>query len=277
MAAKEIWIVGDGQHAHFVAPLAWLIEHAICSSFATATSAVTAFHESGKASDPAAVLLVQSRPGQISSRHVERLYAHMPLTRFVGLAGPWCEGEGRTGRPWPGVVRVPWRDWRWRLPRELDLSAAEQSTGVRLPRIATEADRLQQSMANLTGLRFVGNVELITTSRVTYGAWQPALQLLGVRAFCPSHRIAAESQADLQIIDGWDNVAMAAESADSASASTAPPRILLLHFPRPDDVTRAASLGIAAVLAQPMLLTDLAAALDGLVGRASSSACQPAA
>jgi hypothetical protein len=277
MAAKEIWIIGESQHSHFAAPLDWLQEHASCRIFPAIDSALIAILESVKSSDPDAVLLVQSRPGQISRRDVERLYAQMPLTRLIGLAGPWCEGEGRTGRPWPGVIRVPWRDWRWRLLRELGLGDEELSTAARLPRTATEADRLQQSIANLS-LRFAGNVELVTTSRANFVTWQAALQLFGVHSFwAPASSNATGSQAGLQIIDGWENVSPIAEPVDSASVSMAPVRVLLLHFPRPDDVSRAACLGIATVLAQPMLLADLAVALDGLFGRVGSTAYQPAA
>jgi hypothetical protein len=278
MAAREIWIVGDWPHEDFAPPLLWLRQHTACCFYATVNAAIAASRDRGKSSDPDAVLLVQSRPGQISRPQVERLYAHLPLTRLIGLAGPWCEGELRTGRPWPGVVRVPWRDWRWRLPRELGLNGTSRLLSDGLPRTATETDRLQQSVASLTGLRFIGNVKLVTPSRATFEAWSAALQRLGVRCLdLPAGSHAASSPTDLQIIDGWDNVARAAEPADSPSTSAAQSRILLLHFPRPDDIIRAASLGIAAVLAQPLLLADLAAALQGALRRSSIAPRESAA
>ena len=260
MSAKEIWIVGDWQHAHFAESLNWLPERAKCNFFSDVQSAIASSREEAKNSSPTAILLVQSRPGQISNHDVERLHALAPLARLVGLLGPWCEGELRTGRPWQGVSRVPWRDWRWRLARELGLGEKQSSTHVRHPRVATEADRLQQSISQLSHFgQFTGCAEVLTTSRITYDLWQIAFRLFGVRCCCPALDRNPTAVSDFQIIDGWENLPIRSSPAES------PPRVLALHFPRPDDLMRAAQVGLSGVLAQPLLLTDLAVALNSVL------------
>jgi hypothetical protein len=48
-------------------------------------------------------------------------------------------------------------------------------------------------------------------------------------------------------------------------------RILLLHFPRPEDVRRAVEAGFDAVLSQPLRLIELADAIGGLLPRKLAS------
>ena len=64
--------------------------------------------ESGYA--PAAVVVLQSRPGQFSTSNFDELRRACPLARIVRVLGPWMEGELRTGRPVPGTLRVYWHD-----------------------------------------------------------------------------------------------------------------------------------------------------------------------
>ena len=61
------------------------------------------------AEDDAAVdviVVAQARPGEFSHAQIERLRQAAPLARIVGLLGSWCEGEMRSGRPWPAAVRT---------------------------------------------------------------------------------------------------------------------------------------------------------------------------
>src|SRR5688500_4148457 len=126
MAEPSLWIVGDCRHADFSSAIEWTKAHARCVLFDAPTDALRDLPF-----EPDAILLAQSRPGQISHEDVERLHAAAPLARLIYLVGPWCEGELRSGQPCPGVVRVPWRAWQSRLPHELRIAR-------RLARTATE-------------------------------------------------------------------------------------------------------------------------------------------
>jgi len=64
---------------------------------------------------PELIVLAQAYPGQFSEAEVKRLWRLAPLGRVIGLLGSWCEGESRSGRPWPGGIRLYWHQWpaRW--------------------------------------------------------------------------------------------------------------------------------------------------------------------
>ncbi len=68
---------------------------------------------------PDLIVIAQAFPGQVTTEQVERLRRAAPLARVLGLLGSWCEGEARTGRPWPGVIRVYWHQWTPRCRSEL--------------------------------------------------------------------------------------------------------------------------------------------------------------
>lgn len=243
-----VWILGDWQRPEFAAAIRWLNAHARCVEVCGIDKALTA------ADRPSAIIVAQSRPGQISRHEVEHWHAAAPLARLIALLGPWCEGEMRSGRPWPGVVRVPWRTWPSRLPRELALGGTV--TAARLPRTATEAERLDSSIAALLRRppRSI-TAAIRTASRGEFESLHEALLTLGANVIWRQPGQSADKlTADVMLIDGWENAGELAESW--------PPRIVLLDFPRPEDIDRAAALGITAVIARPLLLADLAVTLD---------------
>src|SRR5262245_59092610 len=141
MTEPSVWIVGDWRHADFSAAIASIKEKTRCEFFDNAWEAIKLRPQS-----PQAILLVQSRPGQISSSDVERLHAASPLARLAALVGPWCAGELRSGQPWPGVVRVPWRAWHSRLIAELGLVGSNGGVAPRYPRTESETDRIERKV-----------------------------------------------------------------------------------------------------------------------------------
>jgi hypothetical protein len=225
--------------------------------------------------DPAAILLIQSRPGQIADRDVERLHAAAPLARLIVLVGPWCEGEMRSGRPWPGVVRIPWGAWQLRLMHELGLSEQDGSPAAALPRTVTAAERIEINLAALDARECICRTAAIcTSSRANFESIADIIDQLKIRSVWHSSEPGElHPQADLVIFDGWDQVPMEVDLLSGANHNSSSPRLLLLHFPRPDDHARAASLGIANILAHPLLVTDVWSALDDLFR--TKTECRP--
>ena len=264
MQEQAIWIVGDWQHPDFRAATVCLSAHVRCATFSTAAEAMVAAPVC-----PASILLLQSRLGQISSRDVEQLHAAAPLAQLVALLGPWCEGELRSGQPWPGVTRVPWRTWFSRLSRELRLESSPHD--VRLPRTATEAERLTSSIASFVGhASYDCSVEIWTASRVEFESLRDSLAVLGLKALWRrANRSSPDSPADIVVIDGWENVPV---SSTAVSRS-----ILLLHFPRPEDIVRAQAYGITAVVGLPLLLADLMDVMGKILPRAVAGLRESAA
>lgn len=291
MPQSSIWLIGNWQNDDFAAPLRWLHEQAQCHRFDTSAAAVSASlkpphssHHAPRDDIPAAIIFAQSRPGEISTADVERLHAAAPLARLFALTGPWCEGELRSGRPLAGVTRIPWRRWQACLetefghstpghprsgsaPRDAPFGSEPEQprTRLALPRTATDGERIEHSVGRLAAThRSPAKAIVCTSNRFTYELLADALGRLNVATswhFAGSNSLP--EAADLTIYDGWQQVPIRSETEPVANA--APPRLLLLHFPRPDEAALAATAGIGAVIAMPFLLADLAAPLDRIL------------
>src|SRR5439155_6146405 len=131
--------------------------------------------------------------------------------------------EMRSGRPWPGVVRVPWRTWQSNLPRALallDPAAAAQP----LPRTASEVERFEKARVEFAqATRLVGNAAICTASRATFESIADALIELGIF----SHWQSAESElplpsVDLVVFDGWEQVSLHRQLAACSGLAPTP-------------------------------------------------------
>lgn len=256
MAERMIWLTGDWQAADFADALSWLrqqarlLPHPSPHPHPLPMGEGTVLH---------AILFAQSRPGQFARDIFERWQVRAPQARQVALLGPWCEGQERSGKRCPGVSRVSWSNWTTRLPLALGLDSA----GIRPSRTTTEADRLQAELQMLSSHCRVGLAAIRTDRHATFESLRLALRACGLTA-----QWAAEvnpHQADVEFIDGWEHWPEVA----------GPPRVLVLQFPRPDDLNRATQLGAAAVLTQPLLLVHLAAVLARLISPAQSRPALP--
>jgi hypothetical protein len=260
MNEASIWIIGDWRHANFSAAVGSLNALARCDCFDDIAAALVGLRSAARSRGVMAILILQSRPGQFTPEDVEHLHTAAPLARLVTLAGLWCEGEMRSGCPWPGVVRIPWCSWEARLPRELELAGVARAATAPLPRTATETERIEGTMRDFVIRKHLnGTAAICTSNRTTLESIAEALTQLGVEARW--WFIGAESQiepVDVMIVDGWEQIPV-------SNPSEITPCVLLLHFPRPEDIDRAAASGIAAVLSQPLLLADLSATLEALL------------
>lgn len=249
MRSPAIWLVGDWSELTFADAIAWLRASTECQRFDSPQLAAQHHATTRNGVVPTALIIAVSRPGRFAAKDIERLHTLLPLARLVAVTGPWCEGEQRSGRPWAGVVRIPWRSWRERLPRLLGFGVGAEALS---PRTATDTERVENAAATIRSKpRLHGTAAIRTHSLVTYRYLADAVGQLGV-AVTP--RSENDATIDVIIFDGWENVTPVSEHAPQR-------RILTLHFPRPDDQVRAQRAGIHTILAQPSLLTDLAAAL----------------
>lgn len=246
----RVLIVGDYQSLEFAAARDWLRRHTSATEANTVAAALEILRGTG--SVPRTIILAQSRPGQLSLADVDRLSRFAPLARLVGLLGSWCEGETRSGRPWPGVPRVYWHQWQPRLLRELSSEPLRS-----LPRTATAAEQLFQLSAEVR--RSHGLVAIRASQRVTYETLAEALMTAGYSAVwirpgetgCPPRVIGG-------VLDATNcDPVVAAEIAEFSHLLQPAPVLTLLGYPRQDEVERALSAGAAAVLAKPFFNVDL--------------------
>ncbi len=135
---RKILTTGDYCHAEF---------RGLIGGISNVTLVPLRRIETHDESDYDLIVVAQSHPDQFTADEIEALQAKYPLTPVVALLGSWCEGESRSGNPWPGVVRVYWHQWQGRL----DLFEQQlESTGYSSwhePRIATVGDRLLKCTA----------------------------------------------------------------------------------------------------------------------------------
>jgi hypothetical protein len=104
-----------------------------------------------------------------------------------------------------------------------------------------------------------GSAAIRTHSLATYRYLADAASQLGLVVAPQSDDGTA---ADVVIFDGWENVSPPSELGQLSNDHPPQRRILTLHFPRPDDYVRARAANLDGVLGQPLVLTDLAAALS---------------
>jgi len=226
-------------------------------------SAIAAVEETRIA--PELIVLAQAFPGEFSRAQVERLCRLAPLARVVGLLGSWCEGEVRTGSPWPAVVRVYWHQWPARSRGEIKHWRQGTQSVWGLPITATEEERLLYSVRRPLAKR--DGVVAIHTARYEMEEWLSAAcrQRGYATVWLRPPRPARIEGARAVVFDGTDGEGAECHRLRHLAGAVAPtPLIVLLDFPRVQDRRRVLSAGAAAVLSKPLDIDDLFGELDRL-------------
>ena len=262
---STIWLIGDSRAAEFSEPLAWLKQAAACRSFDTAPGAIAASRSPRH--EPGLILLLAARPGVISQRDVEALHRAYPLSLLAALVGSWCEGEVRSGRPWPGVPRAYWHQWPERLAQWV--AQVNHDTMPRLPRTANEVDRLlaAKGPAPLAATAAV-RVGVVAALQANYAYLANALEPLGYKCrwLLPGDTETVEP-LDLLLIDGTGDVDSAAQNLKFLrSVLGQVPALVLGEFPRVEETRQLAASPRTSPLAVPFLVHDLHDALATLLG-----------
>jgi hypothetical protein len=212
---------------------------------------------------PDLIVVAQSYPGQFSEPRIARLRQLAPVARVLGVMGSWCEGEMRSGAPWPASARVYWHQWPARGRRELAQFARGRSCAWALPPTATEEERvLADFPAPACGRGAGGEGGLVAIHTSSFETWD------WLAAACRSRGYATVWQRDSRgvCVEGaaW-GIFDAAElgpreevGLQQLVARLRPaPVVALISFPRVEDRERALAVGAAAVLSKPLAVEDL--------------------
>jgi CheY-like chemotaxis protein len=258
-------LVGDARPPEFAAARKDLARLGPCVAVANAAEACAALASGER---PEIVVLVQLRPGEFREDEIDQLRRAAPIARLIVLAGSWCEGETRTGRPPPGTQRIYWHQWPARIDAELARLAAGECPGWGLPLTATEDERLLHASAESPSPRH-GLVAVAAASAGTYDALADACRAAGYSTAwlrAPGPAALEGVAAVLCDLDGTERDA--AESARHWAGQFSPvPVVVIASFPRADDIARLSDAGAANVLAKPFLVGDLLRHLDWATGR----------
>jgi CheY-like chemotaxis protein len=217
---------------------------------------------------PALIVVAQRWPGEFSQSELNELKHAAPLARIIGLNGSWLEGEPRSGKPWPTMLRSYWHQADARLGRELELLADGEFGGWRQPATCSDDDRIHINCA--------GELSFLDSSATIYDPIAPLI------AIYTGNRDTATSLADLCAQQRWNTLWLrelpsatplhavavlfdvrsnpAADLPSLRAVKSAMPEtpiLALAGFPRIDDVRALESAGVAALISKPFLAADL--------------------
>ncbi len=264
MQDKHVLLIGDYDHRDFREAVAWLAENTRLSLAPTLDAGHACLMDEGR---PQVIVIAQSRPGQFPVAHVERLHSTSPMSRLVALLGSWCEGEMRTGHPWPGVIRVMWHQWRPRMIPQLSDRSGIQPELWTLPRTASVAEQ----MARATEVAWPRHAGLIAVHARTLRDYQ-AISLPCADVGYATHWVLPDKPTHAAgvtaaIVDGVAGAGPTLDRLKDIAKRTAPaPVIAVLDYVRRQDYERALAAGVSAVIAKPVLSYDLLWHLDDILG-----------
>ena len=207
---------------------------------------------------PDVIIVAQAYPGQFAPAALDGLRRRAPLARVVALLGTWCEGEMRSGRPSPGVIRLYWHQGPARCQRQLRRILEGRDSTWDLPATATEEERLLAA-AKTPWPRRQGLALLVTRSFEMEAVLAAVCRECGYATVWLREPQAGRVEgAAAAIFDAADGGQEELDQVRRLSAALAPaPLVVLMDFPRIDDVARLRSAGAAAVLAKPLHVDDL--------------------
>lgn len=205
---------------------------------------------------PDVLLLAQPLPGTYQQDEVEQLRCAAPLAQIVAVAGTWCEGELRTGKPLVGVMRLYWYQlspW-WYATLENHTSWSPLLDGSFAGRIA------ESSFSHELG----GIAVIHTPMCASYETLAEILKPQGMECVWARH----ESELPPQLAVGlWDGAQLDPPEFMrlQAFADTIRERqgaiTVLLDFPRKEHFPLLQKIGCTAILGKPYVLNELVTTL----------------
>lgn len=277
---RQVWVVGSREAAEFQPLLDWLSE-TTATRFATGReTALSDLPTASQFEDALWVVFLSARPDSLSRETVERWQRWFPLARFVVVLGSWCEGETRTGRPWPGVARVYWHQV---LPRLMAPIANEDDTSAewRLARTTTEAERLEATVTKLLHveptippLPALPDGQSIGIWSLTTSGWESIADACRLCGATPRrwHCVTSEPPDDVRalVIDLPDSCDFVEPHWQAATwRRRGIPALALVGFPRWEDCLGLEQLGVS-LLSKPWRLVDFQRQLSALLKSTAS-------
>lgn len=207
---------------------------------------------------PELFLVVAERPGEIPEDWFVALRARAPLAGWVGIVGPWCEGEPRSGHPWRSITRWYWSESPARWSRGLAEHRAGRLAPWNLPSTLTEEERLAWPAPPAPPLP--GRLA-IRSRDPDIAAWLADFVARGPSVAVPWPESAGMPSVDALIWDltgdGDELPPSCGPSGDGRPSAGGPPLVVLANFPRLCQVAAWHRAGAVAVLTKPVDLADL--------------------
>ena len=262
-ATPKVLLVGDYWHSDFRT----LIANPACTTTLVPAEQLSDEHLADASFDLA--ILAAARRDQFSHEWIETIRGKLAPTPLIAMLGSWCEGEQRSGEPWPGVQRVYWHQWRNRFDFFLKQLASDQICDWHLPATTNHADGvINPNIKNAFGIsEHEPVVGVSAVSEMHYQMIADALQVFETKTFWIEHRQwedSAMKQPSLIVVDGdsWTQELKSRIDWLRIDLKIDSPIVQLLNFPRPSDLPALHAAGIIEVVSKPFQLSDLALAIE---------------
>ncbi|MCH8043172.1 MAG: hypothetical protein IID44_05590 [Planctomycetes bacterium] len=260
MSELSVLLIGDVARAEFRDASA-LIEDTSRTITTTDVDEAARLLAGGEYS-PELIVLAQARPGQISQQQVERLQLAAPLARLIVLLGSQCEGETRTGQPWPGVRRAFWYQWpaRWRAELERRRQGGLPSWGQ--PPTASDEELLLSSLwprRPCHGLVAIHTPHFDTAATLAEACGERGMSTVWVQPHRPSQLHGARAALwDAGCLDSEElgRLARFRQRIDGA------PIGVLADFPRVQHREQLMAAGATFIVGRPFLAEELFVPLE---------------
>ena len=221
-------------------------------------AARAAAHLASGARAPELILIAAARDGEGSAAAIDALRRAAPLARIWRIAGNWCEGEKRSGRPPEGCLMSYAHQWPVRWGRELAALGEGAQPAWSLPLTASSEERLL-ALADRPLTCRSGQIAIVSQSSAAAAALADACRLFGYQPLAVREdRIWSAPDAVALI---WDTdcyrMVDASRVARLRKFAGDAPLVALAGFPRKGDIRRAQGVGVAGVVSKPFLIHDL--------------------
>ena len=211
------------------------------------------------------IVVAQSRRDQFSSIDVEKIQTIFANTPTVSLLGSWCEGESRSGTPYPGLIRVYWHQWEGRYQKFVDQLAQEELTEWHAPMTSSVADRIASSSVG-PETSLVQCVGISAWSNTQHEMYADAVKCFGWKSRWVERGAWGGSRASLlsAVVIDADSWSGALSNRVNWLRTEFPrvPMVLTLNYPRENELDEISQSGISAVVSKPFELEDLRQAIQ---------------
>lgn len=210
------------------------------------------------------VVITQGRRGVVPDEDIDRIQSTFATTPIVALLGSWCEGEKRSGSPWPGIPRIYWHQWQGQFQQFLNCLQENNIHPWQMPATTTASDEVVAG-PHFGEESFSGIVAVSAWTKTQFDMIEDALSAFNAKS-CWVERSTWDGEAKelvkVVIVDD-DSLTGDLETRIRWIISTfgQVPVVLTLGFPRKDEVESLQAMGVGAVVSKPFKLGDLKQAI----------------
>ncbi len=203
---------------------------------------------------PEWILLAQPIPGNFEQDEIEQLRRVAPLAQIAIVAGTWCEGELRTGKPLAGVQRFYWYEFAsWWKSQSTSTNSSPCLDGPLSARSC-----VTNSQHSLGGALAIHTPTLASFEALAGALASDDLKCVWMRADAELPQEITTAIWDGNQLDPKEFAQLKkfAAAVQELQASL----IVLLDFPRKEHLDQLHALGCRTILGKPYIVNELAAA-----------------